>query len=706
MSHLTLLLLFWGVLTVSLFNLILLLWLALMVLLNAERRRSPGIWLAGSGLLMGEAFFICHTVIFGGNLVNFNPQINLWWQPVWLSVTAAPFAWYLAMLWYAGFHFNRHTPLARRHLPWLGVTVLLLLGMLGLLHVTHAQTFAFQRLQLSLSVHPAVAGMPLTVLLYLLFSLLCIVLSLDALRHPGAPSRMMGELARRRALPWLTGASLVLLLVSLLVAALMCWAVWLCRRHPLNIDTLNFAIVFGLIDLTVITLVGVAVVCIGQAIVAYEIFTGMSLPMRALLVQWRRTLLLAGAFSTLVSADLVIHDPAIYVLLLATIVMVFFIALAGRRSYIERERAIETLRPFIASPRIYDALLAGSLTPEANAATAFRALVTEVLGARSAVLVALGSFSPLAGAPLAYPEDGPALPPLEELLARCDAPQMLCFAIDPARYGGRTWAVPLWSEQRLIGLLLLGEKEDGGLYTQEEMEIARAGGERLLDLRAGANIAQRLMALQRQRLTETRLVDHRTRRLLHDDILPRLHTAMLTLSAGDQDGLTQLADVHRQISNLLREMPATEPEVTRLGLLGALRQVVEVEHAGAFDAVDWQVLPEAETATATLPPLAAEVLFYAAREAIRNAARYGRGDDPARPLHLRLTATLATRLCLRIEDTGIGTAAHHPSTGSGHGLALHGTMMAVVGGELIVESAPGQYTRVVLTVPVAAAVAS
>ena len=40
------------------------------------------------------------------------------------------------------------------------------------------------------------------------------------------------------------------------------------------------------------------------------------------------------------------------------------------------------------------------------------------------------------------------------------------------------------------------------------------------------------------------------------------------------------------------------------------------------------------------------------------------------------------------------------SGGSGHGLALHSTMMAVVGGSLSAESVPGEYTRVVMSLPV------
>ena len=76
----------------------------------------------------------------------------------------------------------------------------------------------------------------------------------------------------------------------------------------------------------------------------------------------------------------------------------------------------------------------------------------------------------------------------------------MCLPLDPARFGGAQsapasrrgpgWAVPLWSERGLIGIMLLGEKNDRGLYTQEEIEIARASGERLIDTQASAEISQ------------------------------------------------------------------------------------------------------------------------------------------------------------------------------------------------------------------------
>jgi signal transduction histidine kinase len=276
--------------------------------------------------------------------------------------------------------------------------------------------------------------------------------------------------------------------------------------------------------------------------------------------------------------------------------------------------------------------------------------------------------------------------------------------LDSARFGGAQWAVPLWSERGLIGLLLLGEKNDGGLYTQEEIEIARASGERLIDTRASAEMARRLMALQRQQLAESQIVDRRARRILHDDILPQLHAAMLTLNStkDSSEAISLLTDAHRQISNLLRDMPAAAPDVTRTGLVGALKHVVERELADSFDAVTWHVDPEAERQSHSLPPLTTEVIFYAAREAIRNAARYGRGDDTKSPLHLSLSVTWEGGLKIAVDDDGVGVAASRRADGgSGEGVALHSTLMAVIGGALSVESITGQRTRVLLTLPAA-----
>jgi len=187
--------------------------------------------------------------------------------------------------------------------------------------------------------------------------------------------------------------------------------------------------------------------------------------------------------------------------------------------------------------------------------------------------------------------------------------------------------------------------------------------------------------------------------MLHDEVLPRLHAAMLTLPPENGDVIEQLAGVHRQIADLLHQSAAA-PELAQMGLIPALRHALDGELGGAFEQVEWQSDPAAEAAAQNIPVLTAEVLYYAAREAMRNAAVYGRGDHPKRPLRLAVTIEQANGLRITVEDNGVGLAQTHGSpNGSGHGLALHSTMMAVVGGALTVESVPDQYTRVLLHLP-------
>jgi signal transduction histidine kinase len=720
------LLLDWPILAVSLFDTILALWLGLTVLLSAERR-TWGIWLASGGLLMGGLFFVSHTAILGQGPIYLPQGIELWWQVGWLPVIALPLAWYVLTLWYAGlwgdgspnlpfwkrveFAFTApltgSTRLHRRQRPWFILTALLAAGLVGLLVFANALPSFGQIIQLNLATTPAIAGVPVLILVYPFYILLCIALSLDVLRRPEPSPRMMGELARRRARPWLIAVSIALLTASLLVALVMAWVALNARHGPVTRIYANVAFGVAWFDLTIASLIGAAIVLLGQAIVSYELFTGRSLPRRGFLRHWRRAVILAAGYGMVVGGGLALKLRPIYSLLLTVVIMVAFYALLVWRSFTERERYIEHLRPFVTSQRLYERLLVASAPPDVDAVTLFRALCEDVLGARLAYLAALGPLAPLAGPPLVHADDlvetQRAVSLLPEIVAQFDSPQTMCMPLDPDRYGGATWAVPLWSERGLTGVLLLGEKRDGGLYTQEEIEIARASGERLIDTQAGAEMARRLMALQRQRLAESQVIDQRARRVLHDDVLPRLHATMLTLSGGeaDSDMVALLAETHRQIADLLHEMPtATAPEVARLGLIGALRQAVDEEFKNAFDNVTWRVEPDAEQQAQSIPSLTAEVLFYAAREAIRNAAHHGRDTDAARPLHLRVGVACQDGLQISIEDDGVGIGmASRSDESGGHGLALHSTMMAVVGGTLAVESTPGAYTRVTLRLP-------
>ena len=692
----------WASMAVSLANVILLLWLGITVPLTAERR-SRDAWMAGSGLLMGAAFFINHTVILGYGPYFFSQEIDVWWYLGWIPVVMLPFGWYVMMLWYTGFW-----PKLGRQRGGLAIAILLLASLVSLFVFTSPLPSFNQVIQLELSESLTIGGIPVLLIIYPLYVILCIGLALNALRHPAPSPRMMGEQARRRAHPWLIATSVVLLLVSLLVAAVIVWVLSSSRESVLSIERYTqLGFVVGWFDLIIAGLIGLAIILLGQAIIAYAVFTGKTLPHHELKRQWRNAIILALGYGVVVGGSLSLNLLPIYSLLVTTLLMTLFYALLSWRSYAWREHYMRRLRPFVASQHLYEHLLTPkAVPPRVDMVTPFQALCDDILGARLAYLIPVGPLAPLV-TPLSYPAalPPPSLPP--DLIKNFTSPQTMFISLEPDRVGGAVWAVPLWSERGLIGLLLLGAKRDDNLYNQEEIEIARASGERLIDTQASAEIARSLMALQRQRLTESQLLDRQTRRVLHDDVLPQLHTALLTLSAiptaNGQTGeaVNLLTDAHRQISNLLHEIPTPiEPTLARWGLIGALKQIVADELPHAFDAVTWHIEPEAEQAGRTLSPLTAEVVLYALREAMRNTARHGRGDNPNRPLHLTITATQRKGLAIQVEDNGVGIESAAPSTnGSGQGLTLHSTMLAVIGGTLDVESVPDTYTRLTVALP-------
>lgn len=717
----------WVLISISFFNTVALLWLGLTVLLNAERR-TWGTWAAGGGMLLGALVFIGHTAVVARVIGTFHAEMEVWWWLGWLPFVSAPYLWYVVIAWYTGVLRGRY------HRTWLLIVSLLGLSVLALHLFANPLPSYSQVLQRAPTAIFRIGGIPVVILVYPAYSMLCIVLSLLALRHPAASERFMGDEARRRARPWLAAASLMLLAVSLAVGMAATWLLQAAGSGQVPVWSFRSLALFIAFDLCISGLIAVVVVLMGRAVVSYEVFTGKALPRGGLFRHWRNSLILAAGYGALMAGSLAFTIPSIYRLLLATVLMTVFYALISWRSYRSHERSIEQLRPFVASQHIYEQLLRPATPLDVDAARPLQALCEDVLHAQSIHLVSLGPLAPLVGA-MSYPPDVLPLPAnLESIISHFHTPYTLYVPLEPAHYGGASWAVPLWSERGLIGVLFLGARRDGGLYTQEEIEIARATGERLIDTQASAEMARRLMDMQRQRLSESQVLDRRTRRVLHDDVLPELHTAMLLLGSaaasarrGSANGSPQppdqaaqapygevmglLTSVHQQIANLLHALPPTAAaEVSRLGLIGALRQVIEHELGSNFDGVTWQSNAATEQAARHLPALAAEVLFYAAREAMRNAARYGRSSDSRRPLYLTIAAAWQEGLELRIADDGVGITAARPSRGatggSGQGLALHSTMMAVIGGTLTLDSAPGSGTRVTLTLPLAGTAAA
>lgn len=673
------------VLAVSLFNTMALLWLGLVVVLSADRR-TWGIWLAGGGLITGGIFFLTHTAIIARGLRFASLDLDVLWHFGWLPIIAAPLAWYLIVLWYTGILDARGAAnRSLRLMHWLGMSVsvggalwLVLLILFGGSLPPFTQVVTFGR-----EAYTDMPGTPLFVVLYALYNIVCIGLSVHALRHPVPSARWLGDVARKRAQPWLTGAALVLLVVSFLVSIFIVYIFFYFEtRAPLDETALrNY---FAWFDVLIGGLIAAAALLIGKATVSYEIFTGQALPRRGFLRHWRRAVILAAGYSVLLAATLTLALNLVYALLLAALVSVIFYALVAARAFGERERAVEELRPFLQAER----------AAPGETRAAFDWLCAQALNVRVAYLCPRVPFAAALSFPAARRAPCAQANALE-LTPKLRAPAL---PLDPEKFGGAQWALPLTDERGALGVLLLGERADDSLYTQEEMEIARAAGERIVQAQASAELTRRLMALQRSHLATTQVVDRRARRELHDEILPQLHLAMLHVRAGDaENALMQLQAVHGALSNLLRAMPVgAAPQIEKYGLLEALRRAVEDEFANSFDGVTWEIEPRAASGARRLSALNGEVMYAAAREAIRNAAKHGRGKDSPRALQLAVCARYKDGLVVEIWDDGVGLTS--AANGGGQGLQLHSTLMAVIGGALTLERV-GAKTRAQLYLP-------
>ena len=172
------LLLDWAAIAFSLFNTIAALWLGLTVLLNADRR-AWGTWVAGGSLVIGGLFFAAHAAAISQPGAAPGAGAAAWWPEGWIPVTSPPYLWYVVTAWYSG------VLRTNWHRVWFAVLTLTGLGFLGWLTVADPvptyETIA----------DPGSRGgsLPFLVLGYIVYSSLCFILSLFALRRPAASGR-------------------------------------------------------------------------------------------------------------------------------------------------------------------------------------------------------------------------------------------------------------------------------------------------------------------------------------------------------------------------------------------------------------------------------------------------------------------------------------------------------------------------------------
>jgi PAS domain S-box-containing protein len=201
--------------------------------------------------------------------------------------------------------------------------------------------------------------------------------------------------------------------------------------------------------------------------------------------------------------------------------------------------------------------------------------------------------------------------------------------------------------------------------------------------------------LQAQEAERARLA-----RELHDDITQRL--ARLAIDAGRveagrnaagqsetmrevRDGLVRLSEDVHSLSYRLHPSLLVD-----LGLVDALK--VECERFTRQGAIAVEV--KLEPFPGVVPPDTGLCLFRVTQEALRNVVRHARARSAAVSLR-----SLDGGLQLAVTDPGVGFDAGNQRRRPSLGLASMRERVRLLGGELDIESAPGQGTTVVAWVP-------
>lgn len=724
----------------SVFSLTTYLWLGVTVLLIGNRG-SRVTWLSGIGLLTAALFFLCHGALVGAGVPQGPSPVDVWWRLAWVPAFAAPILWAATGMHYVGL--TESGPLTRRlrrpALIAVGALgcVALLLALLSLPAIGHYGDFIWllgASLRLGgarTSPPPTSPLLPVLALAFITYMIACALLPwaslavrrLRPLPVPSAASAStsgsgMGPAAQSgaelwdaadawsRARPALLGASLCMIVAGA-VAAVVGVAASVGQESvtragasqvgPILVPASppgHVPLVLVAADLIVqVALAGLGLL-LGWAVVRQGVLVERQLPQRGFFRQWRGTAAVALVLAGVVSWMAYVAPEALPYLLVLVTLFTGTYALFTWQTYGEHDRLLRQLRPFAASLSVGHAGWLASDTGEVERSVEalFASLCRDVLGA------AWGRLSLSAGR-------------LHRTFAY-SAP----VSAHHAEVLGREWSLPVMDEHGVVARLVLGPRVDGAGYTAADLEIARTCGQRILDAVGEYAATQAIASLARRRGLEAELSAALPRRVLHDEVLPRLHLAMLrlealrsrmalparaavgaggdggrasgtatpaggseTLDTGRELGqvVAELGRAHRDLAALMRAAPAANPRRVEHGLVGALRSSLDGEFRGTFDSLEWDVPAEAAEAADALPAIAADLLLGAALEAIRNAGRHGRGGELHRKLELRVVVSADERsVAVTVADDGVGV-----QVGSGAGTSASAAPGAGPGAE-------------------------
>jgi len=256
--------------------------------------------------------------------------------------------------------------------------------------------------------------------------------------------------------------------------------------------------------------------------------------------------------------------------------------------------------------------------------------------------------------------------------------------------------VPVVSRGTVIGNLYLTDKEDGTSFTDADEEMVRA-------FAAHAAVAVETSRLQEQ-LRSLAVLQERERigMDLHDGIIQALYAVALRLEAVVEDIERAPAEAARAVDGAIEDLNAVIRDVRNYifdlrpahmasDLGTAIRSLGEEFRINSL--IETRV--EVDDELGHLSDEQQLALFHIAQEALSNTRRHARATQASIALHRE-----DGRVSLRISDNGAGFDPQAHIDGSHRGLRNIIARASSVGAQAEIASAPGQGTRITVSVPV------
>ena len=714
------------------------------------------------------------------------------WHLIWLPALGVPYFWFGIGLYYAALinqRWRRRRPYLLAIGALLGGTVLVGL-LLNPSTFTYAGALELLVYNAALSdIHDGVFSSPVLLsLLFLCYVTFCAIAPWFTIGRIGRLVRVFwsylnGQMPRARGLryalidafwddprdkeqmeephlswhlarPGLLLAAVLMALLTTTLGVLVIQNIVDLLHHPYTavaphrpisagpVDANSIPINLLILDVCATGAVALVILLIGYSIVRHGILIERALPRRGFLEQWRGTVIVSAGVSVVIVLLVNLTRSSLGGLLIITSLATAAYALFTWSSYTAHDRYIALLGPFVRSTSLHHWLNTDLRKTEQDLEDLFYHLCRNVLGVQCAYLAVLAGsvrrrfsyrwpvsslangalFSPAGDKKLLEKSDGNGKRPdgVSETPSRIqlfvNEEPMIC------------WVLPIYDERGLVAMLYLGPREDGAALTDEDMNLAHACGQRILDTLGDHEAMQAVAGLLRRRIVDVKLLGAQQRRVLHDEILPQMHLALLQLetlrshpansampSSGDVDTRSQavnetialITDTHRRLAAMMRATAPSAPHrLEQDGMISAIRTMLEQDFQYAFDEVEWCVSDETAAAIdEVMPPAIAELVFAAVQEALRNAARHARGSDEHRHLRLLFKASWSEAdhsLEVMVADDGVGISAASSATGgTGGGLLTHSALLAIAGGSLTIKSAPGEGVTMRILLPAA-----